>query len=602
MNTKQVEELTGLSRQNIRYYEKAGLLTPCREQQNSYRDYSREDVERLKLIKMLRMLDMPLKEIEKIIKNEISIQEAAGIRQKELSEQQKQLQAAIDICNLLKKEKSKEISVDKYLTRMESMEKHGNVFAKFIDDYKQIIYEEQGNQFSFFTDDSIHSANDLEKVLKEYARAQNMKFGIKEKGKFPKIYLNNELYSAVCSFENPGYQITCKKITDTKKSEAHITVTQRKIILAIHSVFANIKRHSTKSICSFLISLMLVLLFGIYIGNISQIQKQIQQLPDSVPVYGKIYNSSGTAENHILIKGELVDEIRNAPYVDQIEETVELIAKGENGENIQILALEKEELMQLKAGQCIADSLFLKNNGLKEGDKIRLPIYCYISSVLQRSLTEHFMTEVELEIVKSEDLEEQIQLPLDYAKQLFQASGDAYYASSFAFRVKAPELLNDFKTEMQELGLLQIQSGSEDAYYGTALGIEDATFIEASVKLENNKTLLFSFLPIVLFLLLIAEYLIAYLLLQSRRQEFALMRALGRSKKECSGIFLAEQMILIFAGTIAGSAICHLLNGINMKAMLLLTVTFMLIAAAGVFSAINMLGRFSVAAVLTRRD
>ena len=63
MNTKQVEELVGVSRQNIRYYEKEGLLTPCREQGNSYRDYSQEDVERLKLIKMLRMLDMPLKDI-----------------------------------------------------------------------------------------------------------------------------------------------------------------------------------------------------------------------------------------------------------------------------------------------------------------------------------------------------------------------------------------------------------------------------------------------------------------------------------------------------------------------------------------------------------
>ena len=73
MNTKQVEELVGLSRQNIRYYEKEGLLAPNREEGNSYRDYSEEGIRRLKIIKMLRMLDMPLKEIFRIMNMEESL-------------------------------------------------------------------------------------------------------------------------------------------------------------------------------------------------------------------------------------------------------------------------------------------------------------------------------------------------------------------------------------------------------------------------------------------------------------------------------------------------------------------------------------------------
>ena len=35
MNTKQVEELTGMSRQNIRYYERMGLLEPARDDSNA---------------------------------------------------------------------------------------------------------------------------------------------------------------------------------------------------------------------------------------------------------------------------------------------------------------------------------------------------------------------------------------------------------------------------------------------------------------------------------------------------------------------------------------------------------------------------------------
>ena len=64
--------------QNIRYYERQGLLEPAREDGNAYRDYSGEDVRRLKLIKMLRMLDMPLKEIEDVINGTVSLPEAAG--------------------------------------------------------------------------------------------------------------------------------------------------------------------------------------------------------------------------------------------------------------------------------------------------------------------------------------------------------------------------------------------------------------------------------------------------------------------------------------------------------------------------------------------
>ena len=47
---KEAEMQTGITKQNIRYYEKIGLLQPSREQENKYRNYSEEDIRRLKLI------------------------------------------------------------------------------------------------------------------------------------------------------------------------------------------------------------------------------------------------------------------------------------------------------------------------------------------------------------------------------------------------------------------------------------------------------------------------------------------------------------------------------------------------------------------------
>ena len=39
---KEAEELTKVTSQNIRYYEKQGLLAPKRDKENSYRLYSEE--------------------------------------------------------------------------------------------------------------------------------------------------------------------------------------------------------------------------------------------------------------------------------------------------------------------------------------------------------------------------------------------------------------------------------------------------------------------------------------------------------------------------------------------------------------------------------
>ena len=43
---KEAELLTGITRQNIRYYEKMGLIYPNREKENQYRKYNKEDISR----------------------------------------------------------------------------------------------------------------------------------------------------------------------------------------------------------------------------------------------------------------------------------------------------------------------------------------------------------------------------------------------------------------------------------------------------------------------------------------------------------------------------------------------------------------------------
>lgn len=62
MTIKEIERLTGMTRANIRFYEEKGLLSPAR-QENGYREYTQAEVETLKRVALLRMLEVPLEEI-----------------------------------------------------------------------------------------------------------------------------------------------------------------------------------------------------------------------------------------------------------------------------------------------------------------------------------------------------------------------------------------------------------------------------------------------------------------------------------------------------------------------------------------------------------
>ena len=73
MYRNEIIKCTGLSRKALDYYEEKGLISPMREE-NGYRIYEREDLERLKKISLLRSLDFSISEIYSYInKDEIDL-------------------------------------------------------------------------------------------------------------------------------------------------------------------------------------------------------------------------------------------------------------------------------------------------------------------------------------------------------------------------------------------------------------------------------------------------------------------------------------------------------------------------------------------------
>lgn len=127
MNIKQAAEQSGVSSPNIRFYEKEGLMTPARNRGNAYRDYTAEDIRTLKLIRMLRMLDMPLPVIQRVLNGEQPLTEALRAQQTVLEQQAAQLAGSIRFCAELTQQAPQvdQLDVDDCLKRMQDPQEPG---------------------------------------------------------------------------------------------------------------------------------------------------------------------------------------------------------------------------------------------------------------------------------------------------------------------------------------------------------------------------------------------------------------------------------------------------------------------------------------------
>ena len=87
MTIKEIEQMTGLTRSVIRYYEKEKLIDPIRNASNGYRDYSEEDVENIRKIAYLRTLGISVEDIRRLINHEADLYRIVK-KQKQTLEQQ----------------------------------------------------------------------------------------------------------------------------------------------------------------------------------------------------------------------------------------------------------------------------------------------------------------------------------------------------------------------------------------------------------------------------------------------------------------------------------------------------------------------------------
>lgn len=129
MKIKQVEELVGITRKNIRFYEEQGLLQVARAD-NGYREYHMEDVRRLQQIKLLRKLAIPLEDIRQLFDGSLSLDACLSRQLLAYERQKRDLDQMLKFCETLMQTRTslENLDAEHCLEQMEHLEKEGTSF------------------------------------------------------------------------------------------------------------------------------------------------------------------------------------------------------------------------------------------------------------------------------------------------------------------------------------------------------------------------------------------------------------------------------------------------------------------------------------------
>jgi len=133
MTIKEVEVQTGLSRSNIRFYEKEKLIEPSRNESNGYREYSENDVENIKKIAYLRTLGISIEDIRNIKSEKVTLQETLERQSEVLKGQITDLNKAKLMCEKVLNEESisyENLHIEQYAAELQDYWKDNQAVFK----------------------------------------------------------------------------------------------------------------------------------------------------------------------------------------------------------------------------------------------------------------------------------------------------------------------------------------------------------------------------------------------------------------------------------------------------------------------------------------
>lgn len=401
--------------------------------------------------------------------------------------------------------------------------------------------------------------------------------------------------------------------------------------------YRNLIRHYKKSILSVFIGAVTVLLLLIYAGNMDSAERQLLSLPEAIEVFGRVSNLNGSKDEGISISEERIEGIAACPEVENAVFSVQFMTGfgaftlEEYKDNLNYFAsavndvagvpgLKSEEisygegwdesLFATKEPLCILDVRTMEQQGLRFGDEVAITLYYYQygqggigigkATPLVEGKTFTIAGVMDYKDYTGSGIPPQMLFPFESVRRIFHEKGIAFTADSASFRVKDPFRLNECKSDMEELGFLSVVRDADFSYAGNALTMRDEEFINAAENLRETLAFFRGMLPFVVVILLFVGYLSSYLVIQSRKGEYAVMRLMGMSGGHCFYVLLFENVMMEAAACVMVSLPALMTGMVNGRTLLLSDGAFLLAFTLGSVAALWSFQRLSVMEALEK--
>lgn len=135
----------------------------------------------------------------------------------------------------------------------------------------------------------------------------------------------------------------------------------------------------------------------------------------------------------------------------------------------------------------------------------------------------------------------------------------------------------------------------------TTVLLRDASFLRLAENMERNITMGKVMSTVLSLLIVLLGFIISWLMIFSRKREFALMRGCGVQKRQVFASFFLEQAILCLAGCLAGCLVLFRLYA-GGAAQLLAAAAYLICYLLGTAVSIRMIGKTDLMALLRIRE
>jgi ABC-type lipoprotein release transport system permease subunit len=171
--------------------------------------------------------------------------------------------------------------------------------------------------------------------------------------------------------------------------------------------------------------------------------------------------------------------------------------------------------------------------------------------------------------------------------------------NSVTFKIINTKSLSEFKDFSGVYGFSQVNRISTIREF---MVLKDAILNSSLANVEQQIRYLNIAYPILYVLIAVVAYAVSYLMVVSRKKEFATMTGLGAEKKKVFMSFFTEQTLLCFIGTLAGIVIWYILFNQLSLMHLVLTAGFILFYLLGSAVSIKIMGKMDVLTIMSDRD